>query len=239
MPVKVAIHQPQYLPWLGHFAKLAAADCWIFLDTVQYEKNGWQNRNRIKTPRGAQWLTVPVKARLGTVIRDVVIDSAQPWARKHAEALRASYARAPYFERYFPDLDLLLRRPWRLLADLNVEVTRFLSEALGASPRMIRASELPPGSPDPTGRLLDLCRAVGADTYLAGQDGARYMALDQFRAGQVAVWAQEYQHPIYAQLHGDFLPFLSVVDLLLNHGESSHQILRQGDRWTSLVTIAS
>ena len=236
--MKVAIHQPQYLPWLGHFAKLASADCWIFLDTVQYEKNGWQNRNRIKTPRGAQWLTVPVQARLGTLIRDVVIDAARPWGRKHAEALRVNYARAPHFARYFPDLDRLLKRPWRLLADLNMEVTRFLAQALGSSPRMIRASELPEGSTDPTGRLLDLCRAVGGDTYLAGQDGARYMALDQFRTSGVAVWVQEYQHPTYAQLHGDFLPFLSVVDLLLNHGESSLEILRQGDRWIPLVTIA-
>src|SRR5712691_5935449 len=125
-PVKVAIHQPQYLPWLGHFAKLAAADCWIFLDTVQYEKNGWQNRNRIKTSRGAQWLTVPVRARLGTLIRDVVIDEAQPWGRKHLEALRVNYARAPHFARYFSELERLLARPWRLLADLNVELTRFL-----------------------------------------------------------------------------------------------------------------
>ena len=234
--MKVAIHQPQYLPWLGHFAKLAAADCWIFLDTVQYEKNGWQNRNRIKTPRGAQWLTVPVNASLGTLIRDVVIDARQPWQRKHLEALRVNYARAPYFARYFAELEELLRRPWRLLADLNVEVTRFLAGALGLSRRMVRASELPAASADPTGRLLDLCRAVGANTYLAGQDSARYMNLEQFRAGRVAVWAQEYQHPTYTQPDGDFLPFLSVVDLLLNHGESSLEILRQGDRWTPLGT---
>ncbi len=234
--MKVAIHQPQYLPWLGHFAKLAAADCWIFLDTVQYEKNGWQNRNRIKTSRGAQWITVPVRARLGTLIRDVVIDEAQPWGRKHLEALRVNYARAPHFRRYFPELERLLARPWRLLADLNVELTRFLSDALGASPRIVRASELVASRTDPTGRLLDLCRAVGAETYLAGQEGARYMALAEFREAGIAVLGQEYQHPTYAQLHGDFLPFLSVVDLLLNHGEASFQILRQGDRWTSLVT---
>jgi len=234
--VKVAIHQPQYLPWLGHFAKLAAADCWIFLDTVQYEKNGWQNRNRIKTPRGAQWLTVPVNASLGTLIRDVVIDARQPWQRKHLEALRVNYARAPYFARYFAELEELLRRPWRLLADLNVEVTRFLAGALGLSRRMVRASELPAASADPTERLLDLCRAVGAGTYLAGQDGAQYMDVEQFRAGRVAVWAQEYEHPTYTQPDGDFLPFLSVVDLLLNHGESSLEILRQGDRWTPLGT---
>ena len=148
-----------------------------------------------------------------------------------------NYSRAPYFARYFDELDQLLRRPWALLADLNVEVARFLAEALGLSCRMVRASDLPPVSADPTGRLLDLCLAVGADTYLAGRDGARYMDLGRFEAGRVAVWGQEYEHPSYTQLNGDFLPFLSVVDLLLNHGESSLEILRQGDRWAPLVTV--
>jgi hypothetical protein len=235
--VKVAIHQPQYLSWLGHFAKLAAADCWVFLDTVQYEKNGWQNRNRIKTPRGPQWLTVPVRARLGTPIREVEIDGRQPWARRHCQALRVNYARARHFARYFGELERLLGRPWRLLADLNVEVTRWLAGALGITTRTLRASELGPAREDPTGRLVDLCVALGADTYLAGQDGARYMDPAQFEARRIAVLRQEYRHPAYAQQGGDFLPFLSVVDLLLNHGEASLSILRRGDRWAPLVTV--
>ena len=167
--MKVAIHQPQYLPWLGHFAKLAAADCWIFLDTVQYEKNGWQNRNRIKTPRGAQWLTVPVKARQGTLISDVEIDAGQPWQRKHVEAIRVNYARAPYFDRYFGELAELLRRPWRRLADLNVEVTRFLAEAQGLTPRMLRASELPPSARiPPAGSWTSAWRSAPTPTWRAG-----------------------------------------------------------------------
>lgn len=235
--MKVAIHQPQYLPWLGYFAKLAAADCWIFLDTVQFEKNGWQNRNRIKTRGGPQWLTVPVHARLGTLIQDVEIDRRQPWARKHLEALRVNYAAAAHFERYFGELERLLGRPWRLLADLNVELTGHLAAALGLSRRMVRASALGVARTEPTERLLDLCRAVGGDIYLAGRDGARYMSLAEFQAAGVAVWAQEYAHPAYPQLGGDFLPFLSVVDLLLNHGESALEILRRGDRWIPLVTV--
>ena len=92
--MRVAIHQPQYLPWLGYLAKWAAADLFVFLDTVQYEKNGWQNRNRIKTADGARWLTVPVHARLGTPIADVAIDCEQSWSARHLRAIDGAYADA-------------------------------------------------------------------------------------------------------------------------------------------------
>ncbi len=237
--MKVAIHQPQYLPWLGHFAKLAASDCWIVLDTVQYEKHGWQNRNRIKTPRGAQWLTVPVHARLGTSILDVAIDAAQPWARKHCQALRANYGRAPYFLRYFPDLQEVLLRPWRSFTELGIEVTRLLASALGVSRPTLRASELAGTRTDPTARLVDLCGSVGAGTYLAGGDSVAYLDLAQFERGGVAVWRQQYTHPGYTQQHGPFVPFLSVVDLLFNHGDASLNVLQGGDQWVPVASAGA
>ncbi len=238
--MKVAIHQPHYLPWLGYLAKMDAADCFVFLDTVQYEKNGWQNRNKMRATRSAsasgwQWLTVPVRARLGTIIREVAIDAAQPWARKHCQSIRLNYARAAYFDRYFPVLEELLSRPWQKLADLNVEVTRFLASAFGISTRTVLASELAVTSSDPTERLLGLCLALGADTYLAGRDGAVYMTLGPFREAGVSVLVQDYEHPVYPQSDGEFLPFLSAVDLLLTHGESGLEILRRGSRWIPLV----
>lgn len=240
--MKVAIHQPHYLPWLGYLAKMDATDRFIFLDTVQYEKNGWQNRNKIRATRsvgarGWQWLTVPVRAPLGTVIREVAIDTAQPWARKHCQAIRLNYARAPYFDRYFPPLEELLSRPWRSLAELNVAVTRSLATAFGISTQTVLASELPISSSDPTERLLSLCRALGGDTYLAGRDGAVYMALDLFHKAGMTVLVQEYEHPVYPQAQGEFLPFLSALDLLLTHGEFGLQILRRGNRWIPLVAV--
>ena len=91
--MKIAIHQPHYLPWLGYFAKWAAADLFVFLDTVQYEKNGWQNRNRIKTREGPRWLTVPVRAKLGIPIRDVLVDSSQNWCSRHLATIESAYSR--------------------------------------------------------------------------------------------------------------------------------------------------
>ena len=119
--MKVAIHQPHYLPWLGYVAKWAAADLFVFLDTVQYEKNGWQNRNRIKTRNGPRWLTAPVHARLGTTIRDVMVDTTQPWRARHFRAIDDAYAKAPSWPCHRDALQSFYGREWERLAPLAVE----------------------------------------------------------------------------------------------------------------------
>ena len=231
--MKVAIHQPHYLPWLGYFAKWAAADVFIMLDTVQYEKNGFQNRNRIKTRAGPQWLTVPVHASLGTPLDDVTIDTSQPWRARHWRTIEHAYARAPYFHRYRRSLAELYEREWSRLAPLARASAAWIAAALGITTPVRLASELAVLEPDPTGRLVALCQAVGGATYLAGRDGARYMDRARFRRAGIAVLEQTYDHPVYAQVHGDFVPFLSALDLLLTHGDEALPILRTGDAWSS------
>jgi hypothetical protein len=233
--VKVAIHQPHYLPWLGYFAKWAAADLFIMLDVVQYEKNGWQNRNRVKTRDGARWLTVPVHARLGTSISDVEVDGSQPWPARHLRTIEQAYAPAPWLGLYRDDLARLYATPWTRLAPLGGASARWLADAVGITTPCRLASELGVTDTDPTGRLVALCRAVGADTYLAGADGVRYMDLSRFEAAGIAVLAQRYDHPVYPQIHGDFVPFLSALDLLLSAGNQALSIIRQGDAWTRLL----
>ncbi len=212
--MKIAIHQPHYLPWLGDFAKWAAADLFVFLDTVQYEKNGWQNRNRIKTRDGPRWLTVPVRARLGTAIHDVAVDMT------HRDELQAFY-----------------NREWDRLAPLAVGSAEWLARQLGVSTptRLASDLDLPGGAPgDATARLVGLCRAVGADIYLAGRDGALYMDTGRFAAAGIAVETQRYEHPVYVQEHGEFAPFLSALDLLLMHGDEALGILCEGSTWSRL-----
>jgi hypothetical protein len=232
--VRVAIHQPQYLPWLGYLAKWAAADLFILLDVVQYEKNGWQNRNRIKTRDGARWLTVPVHAALGTPISEVAIDGSRAWASRHRRSIEQAYARAPRLAEYQRDLEELYARPWTHLAPLATASALWLGRAVGITTPVRLASELGGASVDPTGRLIALCRAVGADTYLAGADGARYMDLAQFGAAGIEVLAQRYEHPVYAQLHGEFVPFLSALDLLLSAGDRALPILQEGNAWSRM-----
>jgi hypothetical protein len=230
--MRVAIHQPQYLPWLGYLAKWAAADLLIFLDTVQYQKNGWQNRNRVKTSDGARWLTVPVKARLGARIDEIPIDERQPWARRHLATIEQSYATSPHLPAHRDALRRLYDDRWTELVTVATASVRWLGHAVGIRTPTCRASELAVTATDPTDRLVRLCRAVGATTYLAGRDGAAYLDLGRFRDAGIDVLHQRYEHPVYGQPHGPFVPFLSGLDLLLSAGNEALDVLRGGDRWT-------
>jgi hypothetical protein len=230
--VKVAVHQPHYLPWLGYLAKWAAADLFVFLDTVQYEKNGWQNRNRIKTREGVAWLTVPVHAPLGTPIAAVAVDRRQPWQRRHLRSIEHAYAEAPCFPRFRAALDALYGRDWDALTPLALATAHWLAQSFGISTPTRLASDIPGcDRPDPTDRLVALCQALGADTYLAGQDAPSYMDLARFSRAGITVHLQSYAHPIYPQLHGDFVPGLSSLDLLLNAGPAALPLLGSGNHW--------
>ena len=228
----LAIHQPHYLPWLGYLAKWAAADAFIFLDTVQYEKNGWQNRNRIKTPAGPRWITVPVRAHLGTPIAEIEIDAAQPWRNRHLGAIEQAYGEAAHFADHQAALQKLYASAWSHLAPLAVASAQWLADAVGIATPAQLASSLAITASDPTERLVALCRAVGADTYLAGRDGACYMDTARFVEAGIRVLYQTYEHPAYAQLHGEFAPNCSGLDLLLTHGHEALAILRGGDHWS-------
>jgi hypothetical protein len=224
-----AVHQPQYLPWLGYFDKMDRAGLFIMLDTVQFKKNEWQNRNRIRTSQGWQWLTVPVLHDFGQKIQEVRIDSRGDWRRKHWEALRQNYRKAPFFGMLAPALERVYSRPRESLSALNVETCMVLREALGITTPVVMAGEYA-ACEDPSGRLVDLCRAAGADTYLAGAGGAGYMDMEVFARAGVRVVFQEYSHPVYRQVHGEFVSHLSALDLLFNCGPESLGILRQGGR---------
>ena len=223
----VAVHQPQYLPWLGYFDKIRCADAFCVLDNVQYKKNDWQNRNRIKTAGGRQWLTVPVHYRFGQVISSVRINSSVNWRHKHLQALVSNYSRAPFFKDYIEIFEQAYTRDWDLLSELNIFFIEKLRAALALPPiPIVRASQLAL-SDDPTDRLIDICRALNADTYLSGQDGIKYMDLERFRQNDVQVIIQDFNHPVYPQLFGSFQSHLSVVDLLFNCGVDSLRRIRE------------
>jgi len=226
----VAVHQPHYLPWTGYFDKIDSADIFVLLDTVQFEKNGWQNRNRIKTPEGWMWLTVPVEHRFGTSIAETGIDHRQRWGRKHRNALAANYSRAPFYSRYAGFLDDLYSREWESLSALNGEILAFLLRDMGIRTEIIRASSLGELPDDPNERLACLVGKLGGDTYLAGSGCAGYFRAEPFRNAGIRVVFQDYIPAEYPQLHGAFLPGLSAVDVLCNCGGESLEIIRKGRR---------
>lgn len=224
-----AIHQPQYLPWLGYFHKMAECDVFVFLDDVQYKKNEWQNRNRIKTSSGEQYLTVPVCYRFPQTLREVTPDSRQEWARKHLHALELNYRRAPYYNDYIGLLREVLTRPCASLAELNAAVVRLLSEALSINRRTLLSSELGVKGAS-TQRLVDICKAVGADAYLSGVGGKGYLDDKAFEAAGVRLCYQEFSHPVYPQVafrkEEPFVPGMAAVDLLFNLGPESGPLLK-------------
>ena len=222
-----AIHQPQYIPWLGYIDKIDRADVFCFLDNVQYKKNDWQNRNRIKTTSGWQWLTVPVRFRFPQRITEVTIDNSVNWGRKHLQALHTNYRKTPFFDQTIEVFQQLYSRQWHSLSELNIEVVHQILSLLEVGDvQTVLASELDV-SDDPNDRLIDICRALGCDTYLAGSAGKNYMDIDRFQQHGISVVFQQFSHPAYPQLFGDFISNLSVIDLLFNCGPQSMQIIRE------------
>ncbi len=223
-----AIHQPQFMPWSGYFDKMDRADCFVLLDNVQFKKNEWQNRNRIKTAQGAQWLTVPVSFRFPARIEEVEVNGSVNWRNKHLQALRTNYAKAPHWERLCEFLEGFYERDWERLVEVNRASIKWLRKELGIDTQLRMGSEMEGLSEEPTQRLVDICRQVGADSYLSGVDGARYMEMERFADAGIEVIFQEYEPPTYPQLFGEFVSHLSALDLVLNCGEESGPILRGG-----------
>ncbi len=224
--MKVAIHQPQFLSWLGYLDKIDRADLFVVLDSVQFKKNEWQNRNRIRTDRGWQWVTVPVLHRFGQRIDEVRINETVDWRRKHLHALELHYARAAHREQVVNGLAALYRQPWERLADLNLAVLRWLLDSFGIKTPLRLSSEMQLRD-EPTERLIDICRAAGATSYLAGAGAREYMDVPKFEASGIGLEIQEFRHPVYRQCHEPFVPNLSAIDLFLTCGPEAFQIVRQ------------
>lgn len=222
----VAVHQPQFLPWLGYFHKMMMADAFCLLDDVQFKKNEWQNRNRIKTAQGWQWLTVPVKYRFPEKINEVSINDAVNWRRKHLESIKYSYQKSKYFCKNFDCLEKAYKKEWESISAINHHLIVEIRKILDIQDKpMIRASAIPRLSENPTQRLVDICRGMGGDTYLSGADGPKYMDMEKFKKNGIKVMVQDFQHPVYPQQHGAFQSHLSIIDLLFNCGPQSSGII--------------
>jgi hypothetical protein len=226
--VIVSINQPAYLPWLGYFHRIAVSDVHVVLDHVQFEKNSFTNRNKIRTKEGWCWLTVPVttKGLFGQLRIDRLecADDDGRWQRKHWAALRMNYGRASHFGRYAAFLEDAYSKPWARMNALLRALTQHLCEALEIRRPILFSSDLRVGGVKDE-LVLNICRAVEATTYLSGPLGRKYLREDQFRAAGIEVVYHDYRHPIYRQVFPGFEPSMSAVDLLFNCGPESRAIL--------------
>lgn len=222
-------HQPAYLPWCGLLHKIALADAFVVFDGVQYERKGFSNRNTIKTRSGPLMLSVPVesKGHFEKRLCDVKIVPG-PWARKHLRSIGLAYQHAPYFERYFDSLSCILCKQWESLAGLNRALLDWFLKQFEIKVPIVTASEQ-----DFRGQkselVLDMCCKMGVKTYIFGAQGRGYADVAAFEAAGVRAVFQEYRQAEYPQLHGTFVPNLSALDLLMNCGLDSRQILMRGN----------
>lgn len=217
--MKCVILQPSYIPWRGYFHQIQKADVFVFYDDVQYDKNGWRNRNRVKTAQHPIWLTVPIRnLGLGTPINQVPIDWSQHWADKHLNSLRQCYSRAPYFKQYESLVLSFYERRDALLADFTIETTIALSQALGiAKTRFVRSSSIPAAGVK-TDRVLSILKHLGATHYISGPSARGYIESEKFADASIGLEYIDYRYAPYDQLHPPFEPQVSVLDLLFCTG---------------------
>lgn len=225
----VAIHQPNYIPWPGYFHKLAACDVFVHLDAVQYPRGqSFAARNRIKTPNGVTYLTVPVSVPKGHEGKASYLEvelADERWRDKHLKTVEQSYKRAPHFEEVFELYRAGLERG-ETLVDLNIGLIEAIARYLGIETRRVRLSELLDSFGEKTELILDVCRAVGSDTYLSGSGGGReYTNEELLNEHGIELRYDEYEYPEHPQLWNGFEPNLSVLDLLFNCGRAGRELV--------------
>lgn len=224
----ITIHQPQYLPWVPYFDKILRSDVFVILDNVQFQKNGLQNRNQIKTVNGVTWLTVPVQHSFGQAISETKIAD-QKQVHKHLKTIEMAYKKSPYYAEIIELVRPVIEADHTFLSNLNCELLGNFLGYLEYKGDVIKASEL-----GVTGKgsdlVLNICKTLNADVYISGAGGKDYMKLEDFENSNIKVVFQEYKNVEYPQLFQEqgFVRDLSILDLLFNNGKESIGFIEKG-----------
>jgi len=223
----IVILQPGYIPWLGFFNMMHSADLFIYHTDVQYDKQSWRNRNRIRTAKGFVWLTVPVQisGHSKSLIRDIRIDGGKNWRRDHLNLLKQNYMKAPFYEYYIDYFEELYANKWEFLIDVDLEIVNYLIKELGISTKVEYSTNFDLKGLKGQDRVLAICEQAGATEYLSGPAGKAIYFEDEFRRKGVDLAWHNYPHPVYRQQFDGFVPYLSVIDLMFNHGPESMDII--------------
>lgn len=208
------------------------SDVFVYLDTVSYSKWDWSSRNKIRTHDGWIWLTVPVitSGKSGQLFTEVKIDNTQDWAKKHWKGIHMNYSRTPFFSSYENFFKDTYEHEWKYLTELDEHITKFLMETLGIKCSFIKASESLKLEGHKSSLILDMCIKMKADVFIFGGEGKEYVQVEDFQSANITPIFQEYKHPIYSQYHGEFIPNLSIIDLLFNCGPKSYEILINNEK---------
>jgi len=223
--MKTVIMQPNYMPWIGYMNLMKQADVFVVYDDVQYTKNDWRNRNKIKTPNGSMWLTIPICKLKGTMIKDARVNDRFNWRDLHLKALRMNYARSTYFDEIYLIIETVLKSHLEHLYLINMEIISQLCKYLEIKTRIEYSSGIGFNKLKKTDRLVEICKKLKTTEYLSPNKSAEYIEPEKFEAAGINLLWHNYQHPKYQQLWGKFVEYLSVVDLLFNHGKKSRELI--------------
>lgn len=228
MNKKIAILQSNYIPWKGYFDIINSVDEFVIYDEVQYTRRDWRNRNKILTPKGLQWLTIPVKVKgkYFQNINETPIED-KKWAHKHWNTLLQHYKKATYFSLYRDFFqDLYLECSDDLLSNINYKFITAINNILGISTALKWSSEYN-ACGNPSERLLDICKEAGATTYLSGPAAKTYLDTDLFTKEGVSVeWMDYKDYPEYTQMHTPFEHGVTVLDLIFNEGPNATKYMK-------------
>ena len=228
--MKIAIHQPNYLPWPGFFHKMVNADIFVLLDTVQFTKNSWINRVKIKDELGrAIWISVPVKEKdVKQLINEKMINDAN-WAKMHIKIIEQNYRKTMYFNSYFPQIKNILIKKWDKISDLNITLINEINKILDINTKLIKSSDLMT-SGSSTDLLINIIEQLNGDVYLSGIGGKNYQDEKKFLQNHIELKYQNFIIPNYQQAHGNFISGLSIIDMLFNIGkENTKNIISNED----------
>ena len=227
---KVSIHQPQYIPWPAYFDKIFQSNVFVFLDDVQFQKNGLQNRNQIKTPQGKKWLTLPINHSFGQLINEVNIDSTKSKI-KHLRSLKMNYASAPYFSEVYEIVSSILEKKDNSISSISVELIKKILHYLEYKGEIFLSSDFAINSKG-SNLIIDLCKAVEAEQYLSGLGGRNYLVKKDFDQAGIEVKFQKFHLPEYKQCFPKtgFIADLSILDLLFNKGKETRYIMKLGEQ---------
>lgn len=211
------IHQPTFIPWLGLIEKIYRSDIFIVFDTSTVRKNSVINRNKIKTPQGAIWLTVPIHATLKTPVNKMKIDNSQNWQQKHLKSLFFNYKKAKNFAKIYPKIEKIYLSKWENLSDFNLALIKFILRELKIKRKIVRVSSLKvKGAKNEI--LIDMLKKTKVGIYYSGKGSRGYLDEKLFKKNGIEVIWQEFKSPPYDQLWGKFMPNLSAIDFLMCEG---------------------
>jgi len=227
--ISVAIHQPNYIPWIGYFYKLAQVDKFVFLDTVQYPRgSSFSNRNQIKTSNGVKYLSIPVSipsGRKGKVTFNEVQFADTVWRSKHLKMLKFNYSRSPYFTEIFPIMESVLTSEMTF-TDQNIALISKISDYLKINTNIYKLSEILKDFGNKTDLIIDICKKLEADIYYSGTGGGKdYNDEELLKSNNISLKYSDFKHPVYPQLWGEFISRLSIIDLLFNCGPESRKYI--------------